>query len=118
MTSVNGTSAGVLDTNYTLDGILLEFANTWNYPTTFPYRYKIVYVAGYTEIPADVTQIINMMTGAIYNKRNTEGISSFKQDLLTVNYKDGNALDTILDPTDKGIFLAVVNKYKVHTVLS
>lgn len=116
--TVNGTSAGTINVDYTLRGTCLEFANGWTSPSAFPYQYKIAYTAGYSTIPSDVQQAVNMIVGALYNTRNANGIASFKQDLLSVNYKDGSVLDTILDTESKGVVQAVVNRYKVHIVLS
>lgn len=118
ITTVNGSSPGTIDVDYTIRGNCLEFANGWTSPSAFPYQYKIVYSAGYATIPLDVVQVVNMIAGALYNTRNANGIASFKQDLLSVNYKDGSILDTIMDTESKGVVQAVVNRYKVHIVLS
>lgn len=61
VTSVNGTSAGTINTDYILDGNKLEFATNWNSPTTFPYHFKIIYTAGYATIPLDIVQVVNML---------------------------------------------------------
>lgn len=118
VTSVNGISAGVIDTNYTLNGTCLEFANAWNIPSAFPFQYKIIYTAGFATIPKDVELAVHTITSAIYSTRNAGGIASFKQDLLSVNYKDASILDTLLDKETAGIIQAIVNKYSVFNVLS
>lgn len=66
VTSVNGTSAGTINTDYILDGNKLEFASNWNTPTTFPYHFKIIYTAGYGTIPLDITLAVNMIVTALY----------------------------------------------------
>jgi len=118
VTSVNGTSAGTIDVDYILNGTMLEFKNTWNTPVSFPYHFKIVYTAWYATIPVDIIQAVNTIAWALYNTRQANGIASFKQDLLSVNYKDWNILDTLLDTNGKWMINAIVNKYTVHTVLS
>ena len=118
VTSVNGVSAGTIDVNYSLIGSKLELQYPVSMPTAFPYKYKVIYTAGYATIPNDVILAINTIVGAIYNTRNSNGIASFKQDLLSVNFKDASILDTIVDSNTKGMIQAIVTKYTVHTVLS
>lgn len=118
VTSVNGVSAGTIDVNYAIFGSKLELQYPVSMPTTFPYKYKVIYTAGFATIPSDVILAINTIVGAIYNTRNSNGIASFKQDLLSVNFKDASILDTLLDSETKGMIQAIVTKYTAHTVLS
>lgn len=115
--TVNGVSAGVLNIDYTIETQKLELKNWVNRPSTFPYRYTVAYTAGYSTIPNDVIMAINTISGAMYNTKNAQGISSFKQDLLSVNYETDTILDTLGDSESKWMLEAVINKYKVHTVL-
>ena len=80
---------------------MLELKNGVAIPNTFPYRYKIVYAAGFATIPSDVKLAIQTLVGALYNTRNANGISSYRQDLLSVNFKDASILDTITDSEEK-----------------
>ena len=61
--------------------------------------------------------VIKMLVGAMYNTRNANGVASFRQDLLSVNFKDASILDSLVDPETKGTIQAVVNKYKVYSVI-
>ncbi len=118
ITTVNGASPGTEDTDYTIEGQKLEFADFISAPTSFPYRYKIVYTSGYSSIstiPDDVKLAIKQITGAIWNSRQAQGMSSFKQDLLSVNY-DKSVLDT-LGTAEKSQLNIVINKYKVFSVI-
>jgi len=118
ITSINGASPGTIDVDYTLDGQKLEFDEFISAPTSFPYRYKIVYTSGYSSIstiPDDVKLAIKEITGAIWNSRQAQGMSSFKQDLLSVNY-DSSVLDT-LGTAEKSHLNTVINKYKVFSVI-
>lgn len=118
ITTVNGASPGTVDVDYTIEGQKLEFDEFISAPTAFPYRYKIVYVSGYTNIgaiPDDVKLAIKEITGAIWNSRSAQGMSSFKQDLLSVNY-DKSVLDT-LGTAEKSHLNTVINKYKVFSVI-
>lgn len=45
ITTINGASPGTIDVDYTLDGQKLEFDEFITAPTSFPYRYKIVYTS-------------------------------------------------------------------------
>lgn len=94
VTSINGVSPGALNTDYTLNGRRIELKNSITFPTTFPYKWPIVYTAGYATdaIPADVKLAIMIMANAYWLDKKSAGISSFKQDLLSVTY-DRSALE-------------------------
>lgn len=117
ITTINGVDIWTLDTDYVIENQKLELRYGVSIPSTFPYRYKVVYTAGYATIPNDVILAINTITGAMYNTKNAQGISSFKQDLLSVNYESDTILDTLWDSEAKGMLEAIINKYKVHSVL-
>lgn len=118
VSTVNGASAGTIDVNYALIGSKLELQYPVSMPSSFPYKYKIVYTAGFATIPSDVINCINMIVGAMYNTRNSNGIASFRQDLLSVNFKDASILDTIADTKTKGVIQAIVTKYTAQVVYS
>jgi len=116
--TINGTEPGTKDTNYIIEWRRLELKNTLATPNTFPYRYTIVHNSWYDTIPDDVKLAISIIVGALYNTKNANGISSYRQDLLSVNYKDGNILESITDTTQKWVVQAIINKYTVHTFLT
>lgn len=127
ITTINGASPGTVNVDYTLTRQRLEFKDIPTPPSAFPYVYRIVYVSGYTAIdaqtqtyplPADIKTAVKYITAGLYNTKNAQGIASFKQDLLSVNYKDGSILDTILDPASKSFIQAVVANYTVYSVIS
>lgn len=123
VTTVNGVSAGTIDVDYIIKGNSLELKETPNIPTTFPYRIRIVYTAGITPgtdtaaVPADIKLAIKTITGSLYNARKADGIASFKQDLLSVNYKSESLLDTILDPEAKTAITLTARKYTVFSTI-
>ena len=118
ITTIGWVSAGTIDVDYVIDLQRLEFESARSFPNNFPYQYKIVFVAWFSTIPDDVKLAVNTIASVLYNTRNANGIASYKQDLLSVNYKDSSILDTITDPEAKGFIQNIVNKYKIHTVLS
>lgn len=121
ITTINGTSPGTLDVDYTLTRNRLELKDVPTPPSSFPYRYRIAYVSGFADIdhvPADIKTAIKYIAAGFYNTKNAQGIASFKQDLLSVNYKDGSILDTILDSNAKTFLQAVVANYTVYSVIS
>jgi len=119
VTTINAVSPGTLDTDYTITGEKLELKDYATTPTVFPYRYKIVYTSGYSSIstiPNDIKLAIKTIVGAIWNSRQTQGMASFKQDLLSVNYKDTSILD-ILGTDEKNFINSIINRYKVFSVI-
>lgn len=122
ITTINTVAPWTIDVDYTLTDRTLEFKTAKTTPSTFPYRFRIVYVSGYANIdaiPQDIKLAIKYMVGALYNRKNSEGISSFKQDLLSVNYdKQSGILDQILSPEDHSFVTATINRYKVPFIFS
>jgi hypothetical protein len=118
VTKVNGVDPGSVGTDFIIESNRIELKNPLTPSTTFPYRYTIEYSAGYSTIPEDVKLAVLTLASAIYTTKGSQGVASFRQDLLSVNYKADGILDTIGDPEKKGQVQAVVNKYKTHLVLS
>lgn len=120
VSTVNGVSAGTIDVNFILKGQRLEFETAKDPGTTFPFGWKIAYTAGYASnaIPDDIELAIKYIVAGLYNRKNSEGFDSFRQDLLSVNYSKESILDTILDPESKTFVQAVVATYKVPLVIS
>lgn len=120
ITTINGQSVGTVDVDYTITRQRLELKQTKTAPTVFPYRWRVVYTSGYANaaaIPEDVKYAIKILVSAMYGQRKSSGISSFKQDLLSINYKDKNVLDTLLDGTEKGIIQTIVQNYRVYRTI-
>lgn len=122
VTTINGVSAGTIDVDYILDGQRLIFKDSKTAPTAFPFRFRIVYTAGIvaaniTAIPQDIKTAIKTLASAIYATRKASGVASFKQDLLSISYKDTNVLDTILDPDQKNAVQLIAQKYTVHNTI-
>lgn len=118
VTKVNGVDPGTVLTDFIIEYNRVELKTPVSASNTFPYRYTIEYTAGYTTIPEDVKLAVLTLASAIYTTKGSQGVASFRQDLLSVNYKADGILDTIGDPEKKGQVQAVVNKYKTHLVLS
>ena len=118
--TVNGISAGTQDVDFILEGQRLEFAIKKDEATAFPYGFRIVYTAGFPsdEIPKDIKLAVKYMVAALYNRKNTEGFSSFKQDLLSINYRDDGIMDTIKSSENSSFIQSVIVKYKVPFVIS
>lgn len=88
----------------------MTLKNSVSYQQTFPHLNTIIYTAGYATIPDDVKQAIKMAVGTLYNTKNANGLSSFQQDQLSVNYTDAQSSEDIL--SQNSIFLSIVGKYK------
>lgn len=103
--------------DYILEGNKLTLKDLVTMPTVFPTnKHKIVYTSGFTTIPEDIKLATKYLVAGLYNSRKSQGISSFRQDLLSVNYSGEGMIDTLLD-TEQGNFVrAVVNKYKIFFV--
>ena len=120
ITTVNSVAVWTVNVNYTIDGTRLELKDAQPIPTTFPYRFTVVYTSGYadiSEIPKDIKTCIKQLVSGYYKKKDAEWISSFRQDLLQVNFSSDNILDTIADPEQKSAIKAVINKYTVPQVI-
>lgn len=126
--SIDGVSPGTAGVDYLLEAQRLELKNPVTMPNVFPFKTVIVYTSGYSAldanpqtypIPKDIKLAVIYMVGALYNRRKTEGIASFKQDLLSINYEKGSGiLDTILDPENANFVQAVIAQYKQYNVYS
>lgn len=102
-----------INTDYIIEGQRIFLKTPLSRISAFPYRNSIVYTAGYAPIPADIKQGIYIIVWGLYNARKAQGISSFSQDLLTVNYSSTSLMDKILDPKWMTMLNSIVNKYKV-----
>lgn len=116
VSTINGVSVGAIDVGYILEGQKLTLKDLVTMPTGFPNKHKITYTSGFTTMPEDIKLAVKYLVAGLYNSRKSQGISSFRQDLLSVNYSGEGMIDTILD-TEQGNFVrAVVNKYKIFFV--
>ncbi len=113
VTTINGVSPGTVNVNYTLVGRRLEFALPVELPSTFPYRYTLVYTAGLSTITSDIKTACLYIVKGIWEQRKTMDIVSFSQDLLSVNYSADKFLDTITNESEKNFVRLIINKYTV-----
>lgn len=118
ITTINGASPGTLNTNYTLTGRRLEFEFAKDLPTSFPYRYTVVYTSGLTAW--EITSAKDLKTACLYiakwlyEKKKHMDVTSFKQDLLTVDFENGkDFLNTLSDPGEVSFIKLISNKYLV-----
>lgn len=121
--TINAVSVGTIDVDYTITNQRLELKDYPTRPSAFPFRFRIAYTAGIdggvatAGVPADIKLAIKTLTAALYNTRKSEGISSFKQDLLSINYKDGSILDTLGDPSLKSHIVTTARQYTVFRTI-
>lgn len=112
LTSVDGVALSSWD--YYLEGRKLTLKTAVSYQQTFPHLNTIIYTAGYATTPDDVKQAIKMMVWFMYQSKNANGLSSFTQDQLTVNY-GGNtwsswSIEKILETNS--MLSSIIGKYK------
>lgn len=114
ITTVQAVAPGTLGTDYTLEGRRLEMKTGVNIPSTFPFYWKITYVSGYlaADLPRDVKMAVMVLCKAYWVQRQATGISSFKQDLLSVSYDKG-IVESITSETERNQITATVQKYKI-----
>jgi len=98
ITSVNDIAVGTVNVDFILDGRKLEFKEGYDMPSAFPYRYKVIYTGGIIgDIPGDIQEACLMIAKGFFDKKTAGDIASFRQDLLSVNYKtDKGMIDSIL----------------------
>lgn len=110
LTSVDWTTVSSWD--YYLEGRKLTLKTAVSYQQTFPHLNTIVYTAGYATIPEDIKQAIKMIVGFMYNSKNANGLTSFTQDQLEVNYggNQNQNIETIL--SGNWIITSIIRKYK------
>jgi hypothetical protein len=102
ITTINGEAPG----NFTLDGRKLTFEFSKNPQNAFPHGWTIVYVSGYASVPSDVKLATLHIAKQLHTAKSSGGISSFRQDLLSVTYDHTVLLtDTVLSP--------IIGKYKI-----
>lgn len=119
ITTIDGVDPGTLGTDYIIEGQKLTLKTALSYPSAFPYRHTIVYKAGEVSVPEDVKNACLFIVGGMYTARNTQGVGSFRQDLLSVNYApDNNVLTNILSPDQSDFLKVTVRKYSVPFVIS
>lgn len=82
--------------------------------TEFPYLLTIVYEAWLSEVPNDIKQVCFSIASYFHNMKNSGGISSFTQDLLTVSY----GAKEVYDYLDKMWESVIINKYKTYYAYS
>lgn len=108
---INGVT--IASTDYTTDGSTLILRNQLPYPLDFPASWKIEYTGGYNPVPADVKSACILIALSLNSSKNAQGISSFRQDLLSVNYDTAGSLEkTLGDPMSASLVRTIINKYR------
>lgn len=61
---------------------------------TEPRGYTLVYTSGFQSnaVPSDIKMAITYLVNALNTQKNAEGIGQFRQDLLTVTYKEAGTM--------------------------
>lgn len=118
ITSVNGVSVGAINVNFTLTGRRLEFEYAKDLPSVFPYRYSVTYTSGLTagelEDAKDIKTACLYIAKGLFERKKHMDVTSYKQDLLTVNFSTGkDFLDVVSDPSEVSFIKIIVNKYLV-----
>jgi hypothetical protein len=80
----------------------------------FPCLLTIIYTAWYTTTPDDVRQVLYSMASYFHNMKTSAWISSFSQDLLTVNFWAKEIYDYLTWIWENQI----INKYKHYYAYS
>lgn len=104
--TINGVAIDSAD--YKIIGQKLYLKNTVSSLTDFPYLCTIVYEAWYDPIPEDIKQVCLSLAAYINNTKTSQGISSFRQDLLTVQY----GAKEVQDYLESMGQTQIINKYK------
>lgn len=99
--------------DYDTDGKTLILRNRQPFPTEFPFQFKVEYTGGYNPIPDDVKSACILITLGLNSSKTSQGMSAFRQDLLSVNYDTSGSLEKVLgDPTNASIVRTIINKYR------
>ena len=104
LTTINGDAI----TDYKFIGKKLYLKDWVSSVDAFPYVCTIVYQAWYEIVPEDVKQVVLSLAGYINNTKNSQGISNFRQDLLTVAYNTTD-ISSYIESTGQS---SIINKYK------
>ena len=111
-------SATISTSDYRFFGQKLVLKNAVTLNQTFPYMNKYEFTSGFATIPNDVKQACFIIVGELHTTKTAGGISSFRQDMLSVNYsKDNSMLVNILSPDKMNSLALLLNKYKAMTLL-
>ena len=112
--SINGTALATGE--YYADGRRLYCKYDQEVPD-FPPRFKVEYTGGYDPVPEDVKSAIILITLSLNASKTAQGISSFKQDLLSVSYDTNNSLEKVIaDPNSLSAVSQVIGKYRNLTL--
>lgn len=117
ISTVDGVSV-TINTDYIIEGQKVFLKTPLSRISTFPYRNTIVYTAWYATIPADLKQAMYLLVGALYNSRKSQGIDSFRQDLISVTYSKDSEIQKLLDPKSYSILQSIIRKYSVPFIIT
>lgn len=113
ITTINGTSPGTINVNYTLIGRRLELEYAKEFPTTFPRRHTVVYTSGLATIPSEIKTACLYISKGLYEQKKNMNVASFKQDLLSVNYNGKDFLTLLSDPSEITFINLIISKYLI-----
>lgn len=112
LTTINGDTIDTAD--YKIIGQKLILKDSVSSTTDFPHLCTIVYQAGFTSVPEDIKQVCLSLAAYIDNTKKSQGISSFRQDLLTVQY-GAKEIQDYLETMGQS---QIINKYKQYYAYS
>lgn len=112
LTSINWVASAWFIYKILWNKILLE--ESVSIADSFPNLLTIIYVAWYATTPADIRQVLYSLCSYFNNMKNSAWISSFSQDLLTVNYWAKEIYDYLTWIGQNQI----INKYKIYYAYS
>ena len=104
---------GVVVWNYKLEGRKLTLENRPVWTETIFNKVKITYIAWFSEIPEDIKGCMYDLVWFMYNNRKSQGINSFTQWQITVNYWNWkNSIEVFNN------ILSWIKNYKKNNILS
>lgn len=114
ITSINDVPAGNINVDYTLVWRRLEFQYAKDLPTSFPYRFKVIYTSGLATIPSEIKTCCYYLAKGLFDKKKYTDMTSFRQDLLSVNFGSSEKMiDLISDPSKVSFISLITSKYLV-----
>lgn len=112
LTSINWVASAWFNYKILWQKIILE--DSVSISDTFPNLLTIIYVAWYTTTPDDIRQVLYSLCSYFHNLKNSAWITSFSQDLLSVNYGAKEMYDYLSWMWQNQI----INKYKNYYAYS
>jgi hypothetical protein len=102
----------ISSSDYRIKGQKLTLKNTITFKTDFPFLNKYEYSKGFSVIPNAIKQACYIIVSELNGTKNGGGISSFRQDLLSVNFDKSSMLSSILSQDKVNDVALLLNPYK------